>query len=285
MIHPIPLLAWTISMTLAALLVEHPLLLLAVWGATLPVVHALRAWKVWVSYARVAVSTALLLAVLNPLFSPTGESVLWRADFVLPALGRPVVTLEALAFATMLALRLAAVLSAFAVLASKLDHDALLGILSARMRPAVVMPFGLAARFAPVVTADAACVADAQRARGLELDRGGWLRRTRHRGVLVMPLLERSLERAWSLAEAMEARGFASGPRTRFRPLPFGPSDKARTAAGLLPGAVALVLVLLALAPFRFYPALAGEAVPLLPFAAMLGAASAFPVAVWRLAE
>ncbi len=90
----------------------------------------------------------------------------------------------------------------------------------------------LATRLVPSLERDAVGLAAAVRGRGVHL--AG----PRGYGTLLSPLVAGSLERASSLAEAMEARGFGRGRPTR-APRP-GWSGRDRLA---LPLAAALVLV------------------------------------------
>jgi energy-coupling factor transport system permease protein len=69
-------------------------------------------------------------------------------------------------------------------------------------------------QFIPVLARRAACIRDAQRARGIPLD--GPLELIRHLPALAGPLLIQAFKLADELAEAMEARGFGS-PGRRFR--------------------------------------------------------------------
>jgi len=51
-------------------------------------------------------------------------------------------------------------------------------------------------------------VVDAQRSRGLELDKGNLLRRIRNYIPILIPLLLIAIRRSLELAEALESRGF-----------------------------------------------------------------------------
>src|SRR5437879_7639374 len=55
---------------------------------------------------------------------------------------------------------------------------------------------------------DAQTVVDAQRSRGLELDKGNLLKRVRNYIPILIPLLLIAIRRSLELAEALEARGF-----------------------------------------------------------------------------
>ncbi len=69
-----------------------------------------------------------------------------------------------------------------------------------------------ALQFVPVVSHNTGAVYDAQRARGIPLDRG--IRALRHYPALFAPLLVQSFRLADHLAEAMESRGFGRSGRT-----------------------------------------------------------------------
>jgi energy-coupling factor transport system permease protein len=90
----------------------------------------------------------------------------------------------------------------------------------------------LATRLVPSLERDAAGLAESMRGRGVAVDGArGYAR-------LLSPLVAGSLERASSLAEAMEARGFGSPGSTRAPRPPWSTRDRLA-----LPAAALLVLV------------------------------------------
>lgn len=77
-----------------------------------------------------------------------------------------------------------------------------------------------AIRFAPVLAQELQSIMDAQRSRGLELDKGGPLSRVRRYIPILVPLLVNVLRRSYELAEAMEVKCFGvSKKRTYLREL------------------------------------------------------------------
>jgi len=83
-----------------------------------------------------------------------------------------------------------------------------------------------AVRLVPTLAVDAHTVIDAQRSRGLELDKGNVLRRIRNYVPILIPLLLVAIRRSLELAEALEARGFPGREdRTSLYELKFNPSD------------------------------------------------------------
>lgn len=76
----------------------------------------------------------------------------------------------------------------------------------------------LAFRLVPVFVEAAIAVVQAQRCRGFDFDRGGWLERMRRYLPIIVPVFIGALRRADQMAMALEARGFQRrGQRTYFR--------------------------------------------------------------------
>jgi energy-coupling factor transporter transmembrane protein EcfT len=177
-----------------------------------------------------ALSAALGVLVLSPfLWSSPEGTVLWEGP-TLPVLGQLDVTTAELHAAALSALRLAALGLAFAAYALLLDHDRLVAAAGLARRSALAV--ALATRLTPSLERDAVGLADAVRGRGVQLAGA------RGYATLLSPLVAGSLERAATLAEAMEARGFGRGRATRAPRPPWSRRDRLA-----LPLAVALVLV------------------------------------------
>ncbi len=176
-----------------------------------------------------ALSTGLGVLVLSPfLWSSPDGTVLWEGP-TLPVLGPLDVTTTELYEAALNALRLTALALAFSAYALLLDHDRLVSAAGWARRSALAV--ALATRLVPSLARDAAGLAEAVRGRGVKLQGA------RGYATLLSPLVAGSLERASSLAEAMETRGFGRTGSTR-APRP-GWSRSDRLA---LPLAAALVL-------------------------------------------
>jgi energy-coupling factor transport system permease protein len=77
----------------------------------------------------------------------------------------------------------------------------------------VVFAFVTAVRFIPVVMLDAFQIMDAQKSRGLELEKGNLMTRVRNMVPILIPLVVNSVIRSGELAEAMESRGYGSTPK------------------------------------------------------------------------
>ncbi len=154
-----------------------------------------------------ALATGLGVLVVSPFLwsSPEGV-VLWEGPTI-PVLGPLDVTTDELYEAALNALRLTGLALAFSAYALLLDHDRLVAGAGFARRSALAV--ALATRLVPSLERDAAGLAESVRGRGVEL------RGARGHAALLSPLVAGSLERATTLAEAMEARGFGRGGSTR----------------------------------------------------------------------
>lgn len=93
---------------------------------------------------------------------------------------------------------------------------------------ALSFTFTTAVRLVPTLAVDAQTVVDAQRSRGLELDKGNLLRRVRNYVPILIPLLLIAIRRSLELAEALESRGFPGREgRTSLFQLKFRKTDYA----------------------------------------------------------
>jgi energy-coupling factor transport system permease protein len=144
--------------------------------------------------------------VLSPFLHVHGSTLVWSGP-ILPVLGPLDVTVEELHVAALNGLRLAALGLAFAAYALLLDHDRLVAAAGFARRSALAV--ALATRLVPTLERDTAGLAEALRGRGVAV--AG----VRGHARLLSPVVAGSLERASSLAEAMEARGFGRPGATR----------------------------------------------------------------------
>ena len=91
--------------------------------------------------------------------------------------------------------------------------------------------FTTAVRFVPVLAEEAQTIMDAQKARGLELEKGGFLKRIRNYVPVLIPLIVSAIRRSLELAEAMESRAWgATKKRTNLYALKLHRGDFALLA-------------------------------------------------------
>jgi energy-coupling factor transport system permease protein len=110
--------------------------------------------------------------------------------------------------------------------------------------------FTTAVRFVPVLAEEAQTIMDAQKARGLELEKGNFLKRIRNYIPILIPLIVSAIRRSLELAEAMESRAWgATKKRTNLYVLKMRRGDFALAAMTIGILAVAIYMRLYAPIP------------------------------------
>jgi len=90
----------------------------------------------------------------------------------------------------------------------------------------ICFAFTSAIRFIPVLANEAQTILDAQRSRGLELDKGNLVARVRNYVPVLVPLIIGAIRRSLELADAMEVKAFnAKEKRTSLISLEMGSKD------------------------------------------------------------
>ena len=85
-----------------------------------------------------------------------------------------------------------------------------LGLEQIRVPYSISFTFTTAVRLVPTMAIDAQTVVDAQRSRGLELDKGNLMTRIRNYIPILIPLIISAIRRSVELAEALESRAFGA---------------------------------------------------------------------------
>ncbi len=160
-------------------------------------------------------------------------------------------TTENVEYALSLTLRFLVLITSFSIFFLTTSPDKLsLALEKARIPFEFNFAFITAIRFVPVLADEAQSIMDAQRSRGLELDKGGFITRIRNYIPILLPLIINSIRRSLELAEAMESRAFgASRERTNIYELRMGASDYATLVISLI-AFVAVIYLRFFLRPF-----------------------------------
>lgn len=273
MINARALAGWSAACLVVALVATNPVYRALVLAAGLAVVLAgagLAASRRLLFGVGVA---AFLATLFSFSFSHLGTDVLFRLPDGVPGLGGPF-TLEALAFGATAGLTLSAAVLSVAPLGLLLEpHQVVDALPPGLSRTGAALAASL--NLVPSVARGFTAVADAQRMRGWRP--GG----PRSWAEIVVPVVLTSIEDSIQLAEAMEARGFGSGPRTHFRPPSWSRAD---TLVALTALAAATLFLAARLAGWAgdwyAYPALRLPDLNAVPAAACLLLFA--PVLAWR---
>jgi energy-coupling factor transport system permease protein len=155
-----------------------------------------------------------------------------------------VITLDGLLFGLAMGLRVALmVLAAGVWMMSTSPQKMTLGLLKMGLPYKAGLAMSTTIRFVPLINAERAKIMEAQRARGLRMEKGSPLARTKKSISVIGPMFLRALDLAQALALAMDARGFgARDKRSSIISIEMTPVDKVIVVACALAVIVGLVL-------------------------------------------
>ncbi len=191
----------------------------------------------WVRSLRGAAFLAAIIFLTNFLFS------FFSAGYViLPA------NIE---WAAAMTLRFVVLVESFSVffLTTSPDHLGLALELT-RVPYEFAFAFTTAVRFVPVLAEEAQTIMDAQKARGLELEKGNIMKRIRNYIPVLIPLIVSAIRRSLELAEAMESRAWgATKKRTNLYALKLHKGDIALLAIAIVVLAAAIYIRLYVYVP------------------------------------
>jgi energy-coupling factor transport system permease protein len=212
----------------AAILFGEILPLFALFLMSLPFVLLAGVQKEWLRSLRGAAFLATFIFLVNI------ASSFFTSGYVLTA-----ANVETAAAMT---LRFVVLVESFSVffLTTSPDHLGL-ALEQSRVPYEFAFAFTTAVRFVPVLAEEAQTIMDAQKARGLELEKGSFLKRIRNYVPVLIPLIVSAIRRSLELAEAMESRAWgATKKRTNLYALKLLRGDFALLAINVALLAVAI---------------------------------------------
>jgi energy-coupling factor transport system permease protein len=192
--------------------IELPVLII-LFFAQIPIVMVAKVQREWVRSMRGAAFLATIIFVTNFVFS-----YIYGGYHFTPWL---------LENAVALTLRFVVLVESFSVffLTTSPDHLGL-ALEQSHVPYEFCFAFTTAVRFVPVLAEEAETIMDAQKARGLELEKGNFLKRIRNYIPILIPLIVSAIRRSLELAEAMESRAWgAIKKRTNLYELRVGKGD------------------------------------------------------------
>ncbi len=199
-------LLWGAAASLPALVGRNPFVLSATLLAVLGVRAAWTAPETagsgWAMLVRLALIFGAIGAIFNLLTVHIGDRVLLRIPAALPVVGGPI-TLNALAYGLLSGTAILVLVLVGTTFGTVLDGSALLRLLPGRMTT-VAVAGSVAWAFVPQTAVAFGQIREAQAARG-HRPRGA-----RDLVPLIVPLVSGGLERAMTMAEALESRAFGA---------------------------------------------------------------------------
>lgn len=179
----------------AVMFIELPVLLV-LFLLQIPFVLVAGVQRQWLRSLRGAMFLAIFLFVFNLIFGYISPSATPYG-------------MSPLEYAFAMALRFLVLVESFSVffLTTSPDHLSL-ALEQSRVPYEFTFAFTTAVRFVPVLAEEAQTIMDAQKARGLELEKGNFMKRIRNYIPILIPLIVSAIRRSLELAEAMESRGW-----------------------------------------------------------------------------
>lgn len=216
--HPGIMLAYgAIVMLIACVAPSMPLLLVCLLCGCALLLQTERTKGLRTAVAAFALGCAVTL--LAPVFDTAGDQMLFML------FGRPY-TFEALMRGVLTGSLVASMLVWFSCLSRIVGGDGILQ-LTARVAPRIGMVTSLVMQMVPQLTRRAARVRSARIGAGLVPSSAGAGDRLHEAGALFATVASDSLERSVVCADAMESRGYGTGPRTRAQLAPYSTDEKA----------------------------------------------------------
>lgn len=171
--------------------------LVSLFLVQLPFVFVARVQRQWLRSLRGAAFLAAVIFGTNLLFR-----YLYAGYVLLP---------QDIEYASAMTLRFVVLVESFSVffLTTSPDHLGL-ALEQSRIPYEFCFAFTTAVRFVPVLAEEAQTIMDAQKARGLELEKGNFLKRIRNYIPILIPLIISAIRRSLELAEAMESRAWGA---------------------------------------------------------------------------
>jgi energy-coupling factor transport system permease protein len=207
-----------------AILFTKLLALLVLFLVPLPFVFMARVNRQWLLSLRGAAFLAVFIFATNFIFGYFYPGSFQQISGSVDTLAEWLVLLER---AVAMTLRFVVLIASFSVffLTTSPDHLGL-ALQQSHVPYEFCFAFTTAVRFVPVLADEAQTIMDAQKARGLELERGNFLKRVRNYIPILIPLIVNAIRRSLELAEAMESRAWgASEKRTNLYTLKLKRAD------------------------------------------------------------
>jgi energy-coupling factor transport system permease protein len=175
-----------ISIFISALIFSEILALLIIFLLELPIVKIAKCTKRWLWSLKGSSFLAILIFFMNLL------------------------TTKAIVASLSMSLRFIILLSSFSIFFMTTSPDDIgLAMEKLHLPYSLSFTFITAVRLVPTMAVDAQTIIDAQRSRGLELEKGNTFKRIKNYIPILIPLIVCAIRRSIELAEALESRAFS----------------------------------------------------------------------------
>ncbi len=193
-----------------SLVFNHPVYLLFLLGFILLIGYKSKSleniWRIRLLLICLGIMSLVLWS-----FFIKGETVLWKYSFL-------AISTESLLYGLGIGFRLAMmIISGMIFISCTNVEEFTWGLHKLGLPFRVSFTLSLAFRLVPTFTETAHTITQAQMARGLDLDKGGFILKTKKYIPLIIPILAYAIRKTDLLAQALESKGFGTkGARTHY---------------------------------------------------------------------
>lgn len=196
--------------------------------------------------------TIILIAIINPVFNHDGVTILTYFPWNNP------LTLESIIYGIATAVLLSSVVLWFSCFNKVMTSDKFI-YLFGRIIPSLSLVLSMALRFVPKFISQFNIVRNTQKCIGRDISDGSLLQRLKNAVKVVSIMITWALENAIETADSMKSRGHGLKGRTAFSIYRLGKRDVITLITIILLGTVIVVMSVLKIAKFRYFPSLKGD--------------------------
>lgn len=212
-IDPRAKLVYLILFTILVVSYSNPVILCLIFASSIPMVFLGKVVDKW----KISIRGALFFIVFIFIFNFIG--IFWSTS-----------NLEnSIILSIAMSIRFLALISIFAAFfLTTSPEDLMQSMIQLKVPYEYALTFNMSMRFVPTLMRELQIIIDAQKSRGLELEKGNVFQKVKKYIPILTPLIINSFRRAEMIADAMESRAFgASKKRTSLYTLTMGPKDYA----------------------------------------------------------
>jgi len=252
--HPVNSILFYALVTGCTMFMLHPFILCSSLLAATVYYISLKKEKGFMFSMLYMLPLILFSALLNPAFNHEGATVVMH----LPS-GNPL-TLEAIIYGILNAIRMAAVITWFASFRLVMTSDKFI-YLTGSIIPAVSLILSMALRFVPRFTAKLAEVSEARSYLGKGVSEGSIRMRLNNALSVFSALISWAMESSIDIADSMKSRGYGMEGRTFFSIFTFESKDRSLFAILVIAAISLITSGSLGVFNYRVYPTIQAAAV------------------------
>lgn len=197
-LDPRTLLYFVILTSILILQFQQLIPVVIIFVAIIPLLFVARIIREWIVSLKGFIFLILIIFFINVFFSPANNS-------------------HPTTFALSMIFRLLALVTTFALFFQTVHPDDLgQALVKLRMPYEFSWAITTAYRYVPTLAKEAQQIIDAQMSRGIEFQKGNFLKRIRNYIPLIVPLFISAIKRAWKLAEAMDSKAWGAAKKRTF---------------------------------------------------------------------